>query len=73
MNALELIDTIRDDKPFSCDEVTAMLRKQHEAIRVLREALSVMVNKHKSVLDLSESPDVLRGMQALAATEKFNG
>ena len=70
MNALELIETIRDDKPFSCDEVTAMLRAQHEAIRVLRDGLhQVSLASQCSMSSQRECGTIAR--KALAATEKL--
>ena len=47
MNALELADRLTPERPtvlrVDAEHAGEMLRAQHEAIRVLREALSVLV------------------------------
>lgn len=76
MTALELADYVEGAHPFSMSiEVAAMLRRQHEAIKVLREALQ---NTKQSLIGnttFTYSPyadEVIAAAdQALKDTEEF--
>ena len=63
MNALQLADCGDADVPYDLAEIAAMLRKQHEAIRQLREALT-FVSRYTNAKPAAE-----HAQAALAATE----